>query len=748
MFSKKSSFLFIIFCLLFSRSHAEDGSIIVPPGDDAALMQDLEELKTELPEDEVTKTSPATPVTAEEVDKLEYLDPKDANTLSDTNEVSALKDPESTKMSSEQELQDDLDSLKSDVSDLITVDPELKEDEPKKEEVKEEKKVADQKDDKKDEIAIFDTGKEEKDLLEVAQFIQGKIPSAEWEKIAAQNKSEQYVVQEGDWLWKISKSLFGSGFYYSKIWSMNPYITNPHEIEPGMVLAFNTGTSDKLPEVQVGEFHQDSLTPAEKEKLLRTTGIDYSSFGDNAMPEWIKERKELIEKGTYFQYATDMSYEDLNELGMSALNKEYEVYDPPASEILVREPGPEYDQTGFSKESKIKFDYREGFYLNTFVTTNIVQDLGHIQAFQNEASMAHIHDEIYVKFDDGAKIKPGDLFSVYSAMGKSAYKTSDRSGYKYAVTGQIQTISKKNDLWECKVVETTGIIQRNDRITVYTPKINRIVKTFNSRNIEAIVMDSYRESLTGNSFGDVIYLDRGRADGVEIGNVFEVFSFTDRGTEKRISADPTYKIGEITIISITDNFATGLVSRSINEIGAGALAITKTAEEAARSSRLKNKDALKQVKMLEDKSLEELDVELNLNDVNEDLLEKADKVHMTEDELEELERQEREKSIIKDHERDLKELERLEKEITDAEKQLNEARVDEDKFLEQENLNELEKKIGEPDPNSFESLNEIEKEVGRKYMDEDLNAKENPYGLTEFDLEEIDELMNTGSGKK
>jgi hypothetical protein len=48
--------------------------------------------------------------------------------------------------------------------------------------------------------------------------------------------------------------------------------------------------------------------------------------------------------------------------------------------------------------------------------------------------------------------------------------------------------------------------------------------------------------LTGNSFGDVVYLDRGRADGVEIGNVFEVFSFIDRGTEKRITADPTYKI--------------------------------------------------------------------------------------------------------------------------------------------------------------------------------------------------------------
>ena len=48
-----------------------------------------------------------------------------------------------------------------------------------------------------------------------------------------------------------------------------------------------------------------------------------------------------------------------------------------------------------------------------------------------------------------------------------------------------------------------------------------------------------------------------------------------------------------------------------------------------------------------------------------------------------------------------------------------------------------------PDPDAFESLDEIEEEIGRKYLDEDLNEKENPYGLTEFDLEEIDELLNT-----
>ena len=48
-----------------------------------------------------------------------------------------------------------------------------------------------------------------------------------------------------------------------------------------------------------------------------------------------------------------------------------------------------------------------------------------------------------------------------------------------------------------------------------------------------------------------------------------------------------------------------------------------------------------------------------------------------------------------------------------------------------------------PEPDAFESLDEIEQEVGKKYLDEDLNARSNPYGLTEFDLEEVDELLNT-----
>jgi LysM repeat protein len=591
-----------------------------------------------------------------------------------------------------------------------------------------------------DKDAGFDVGSEEKKLLELSKYVQKKITGKEWDDIAVKAKLEKYEVQRGDYLWKISKKLFGSGFYYSKIWALNPQIANPHEIEPGTVLAFDTGDADTLPNVQVGEFTDDEIGSSKP-------GTSYAGTSESERPGWIKERKKLLDQGVYFQFASEETYDDLERLEKAQKNTEYEKYDPPMSDVAIKEPSDQYDSAGFDKNSKIVFNYKEGFFLNSFVTTNVVQDLGEIKATPKESVFIHRFDTIYVNFDKSAKVKPGDLFSVYTSGGEIKNPISDRSGFVYTTTAQIKTIRKIDDVWECSVVEQSGIVQRKDRITVYTPKIGKIARTYSKRNVEAAIIGSYRESLSGIAFGDVVYLDRGRADGVELGNLFEVYSFVDRGTNRKITASPTYKVGELTVINITDNFATALVTNSSNEISLGSISITKTQEEAARAIRLKSKDKLKDVRKLEGRALDELDVELNLDDVSQDILNKADKIQLTEDELEELERQERDKSVIKDSERDVKELDRLESEIQDSEKSLNESKVDEDKFLEQSSLEEHEKKAKQPDPNAFESINEIEKDIGRKYLDEDINNKENPFGLTEFDLEEVDELLNTGPKK-
>ena len=656
--------------------------------------------------------------------EIELLEEGDQNDINLDDLGKSIDSKPSLEISDREEL-DELEELRSDIGKEI------------KEELSDTLELDLDKNEFSSEIKIIDVSDEEKKLMSEIDLIKAKMSDEEWNSLISKSTTEKYIVKEGDYLWKISQTLFGSGFYYAKIWSLNPQITNPHEIEPGMILIFESGDENLLPSVKIGEFKEYGNYDGRGERA-----IDLQEFGDETVPAWLKEREKLKADGAYFQFLSEDNYADFDNMAKLKLNEEFKKYAPPKKDIIIPPPADEYDEVGFGKNAKISFKYKEGFYLNTFISTNIVQDFGFVHAAKTEPSLIRPYDKVYVKFDKSVDVKTGDRFSVYKPEGKVEHEVSDRNGYRYTIVAQLQAVRKLKNLWECEVIELSGELKRGDRLTVYTPKIDKLVKTFNDRSIEAAIIDSYKDLSKNMIFGDVVYLDRGRADGVEIGNVFEVFSFYDRGTGKRISRDPTYKIGELSVISMTDDFSTALVTNSSDEIGLGFIGFSKSAFDAAKDGALSKIAKSNSSSVLE--SLESLDVEVGVDDLSAEVLKSAENIRLTDEEVEELERQELEKSILNDHEKDLRDLERLEQEIVEAEQSMLEAKVDEDKMLEQQSLDELEgdSKVTK-DPNDFAALDEIEEEVGRQYMDEDINNKENPFGLTEFDLEELDELMNT-----
>jgi nucleoid-associated protein YgaU len=719
---------------LLEESPAEDPAVDVakesPATDNPQPSVVADEAPAEAPVEEAAPATASAPVQEEPTDTvdLESLENNDEAVVeNDAVEPSAPVEEKTApeivaKPTTPDAASDDLEALKTDLGD---------EEAPKIETVK------------KDEPAptkgvVFDVGREERDLLAIAQTIQGQISDTEWNEVATAAKANSYTVVRDDWLFKISKRIFGSGFFYPKIWSMNTFIANPHYIEPGMILSFTTGSGSQAPEFKLGEFTANELQ-AVPGSAGNTNGGDLANFGDEARPAWLDEKKEMANQGIYFQYASDETMEDLTKVSEQALNREYENYEPPKRDFDIVTPS-NYDKTGFDKNSRIFYSFKEGYYLSTFVSTNIVQDFGSITDGPDENIFFTKADHAYVKFDESINALAGDKFSVYSTGGKVEHKSSDRSGFKYTIVGQIKLLKKIRDKWEVEFIEVAGVPQRGDRITAYTPKIDRITRTYNSRLVEAGIVGSFENQQMLYGFGNVVYLDRGRADGVEMGNVFDVYGFKDRATNRRITDQPTYKTGELTVITLTDNFATAIVSKSIRDFYLGDVAITKTKEAHLREINARSARSMGEKELIGGKALEELDVELNLDNMNDDLLKEADKIQLTEDELAELERQEREKSVLKDSERDLKALERLENEIENAETILNDAKLDEDKLLEGENLNDLEKKSGATEN---DNLDEIEANLGKRYVDDDLNSKDNPFGLTEFDVEEVDELLNT-----
>lgn len=79
------------------------------------------------------------------------------------------------------------------------------------------------------------------------QFSRRVIPLSEWRQMAKRRNMNHYGVQKDDNLWQISSIFFGSGHYWPKVWSFNGDITNPHQIEPGKLISFYSGTLSNEP---------------------------------------------------------------------------------------------------------------------------------------------------------------------------------------------------------------------------------------------------------------------------------------------------------------------------------------------------------------------------------------------------------------------------------------------------------------------------------------------------------------------
>ena len=155
-------------------------------------------------------------------------------------------------------------------------------------------------------------------------MIKGKISEDDWNGLISKSKS--LSTYQKDYLWKISQKLW-DGFYYAP--GPQPQITNPHEVEPGMVLVFETGDENLVPTVKMGEFKETTG------KMVKTAmdKIDFSEFGEGVKPNWLEERSKLKSTGVFFQFMSEETYDDFENRAKLKLNTEFQKYVPPETVI-------------------------------------------------------------------------------------------------------------------------------------------------------------------------------------------------------------------------------------------------------------------------------------------------------------------------------------------------------------------------------------------------------------------------------
>jgi hypothetical protein len=213
------------------------------------------------------------------------------------------------------------------------------------------------------------------------------------------------------------------------------------------------------------------------------------------------------------------------------------------------------------------------------------------------------NDEIYIKLDENKEkeVENGTFLTIFEPR-----KVKSLSPYAFVwIRGvaKVNRINKKTRMARAKIVESTDVIERGVKVGPIDRKIDIVKPVRNKKTVEAQIVGAlYPFEFYGQ--GQVVFIDKGDRDGVEVGNRFFAVSRGDEwrlalrnagelADERAITEDdrmarteetpdkdepklyPAETYAEVIVLRVREQTATCLVTASIREIARGSILVAR-----------------------------------------------------------------------------------------------------------------------------------------------------------------------------
>lgn len=187
--------------------------------------------------------------------------------------------------------------------------------------------------------------------------------------------------------------------------------------------------------------------------------------------------------------------------------------------------------------------------------------IGKIFASPTGQTIHGMNDLVYLKTDKIAAA--GDKFFAIRKIKKVKHPRTGKSlGYQIRVTGILEVVGmdgKDKNVPKAKVLTSFEDIQNGDGLMPYreieAPVVPDVVR---APDIRGYIVESYMNTkMVGQN--DIIYLDKGDNDGLQIGDVFSVFSETP--VERTI--------GKLQVISLQPKTSVAVILKNDQDISVG-----------------------------------------------------------------------------------------------------------------------------------------------------------------------------------
>lgn len=335
---------------------------------------------------------------------------------------------------------------------------------------------------------------------------------------------DAYTVKPGDTLWDLSGRFLNNPWYWPKVWSYNPEITNPHFIYPGNVIRFYPSAQEAPGRVEPIDVARAAPAPADDLEPPRE--LEDLSRADMKKPQEIGEGDEVAVVGPY----------------------------------------------------KVGYVAPKGLFArrDSFVTPRELAESGTLTAAFDEKQLLTVEDRAYARFATAAPVKRGESYVIYRTERPVRHpETGELFGWQSVIIGQAKVVAVDDKAVTLHIAQAYEPIERGALLAPFTQRIVKAVERRpNQRELAGVIVASQQQLVSEIGEHHMVFIDKGRQDGVEEGNVFTVVRSGDpyghdANKPLRDPAFPKEDVGTLVVVDAQQTSSSALVLRSLRELYVG-----------------------------------------------------------------------------------------------------------------------------------------------------------------------------------
>jgi hypothetical protein len=354
----------------------------------------------------------------------------------------------------------------------------------------------------------------------------------------APEQQRTYEVRQGDTLWDIANAFYRDPFLWPLIWKSNPSIVDPDLIYPGNALII------------------PSLAPVER----AMSAPEEPSAGGTIVEKQAPAAPGAVQTPTSAAVAPEEAPSIFRQRPLET-TQEMETPAPGSKLILPEEvPVPIIDKyallrAGFISEESSQ-DYLEGSVEDTATGS----ESGNLVSFDQE---------VYIVVRSRETVNPGDQFIIFEEVHEVRHPiTGKRFGKLYKVNGVLKVTgaamaAKEKGAYIARITMSFDAAVRGNMLAPYQePTLIYPSAQKQTKNLTGHVLEvTDQQSIVGQTY--VVYLDKGKEDGVDPGDRFTVMSEPSPQTGAR------RPIGEVQVYVVKARTATAIVRKSADTLSKG-----------------------------------------------------------------------------------------------------------------------------------------------------------------------------------